>query len=58
MEKKLPNKRDLLEKELTEVDVFKGIIDKRTQIEEKFNQVNEKLDRLKTEADKLIGPKK
>ena len=58
MEKKVLNQKELLEKIQAEVDVFKGIIDKRTLIEEKFNQVNVKLDKLKAEADKLLGPKK
>ncbi|WP_165503696.1 hypothetical protein [Pedobacter hiemivivus] len=58
MEKKVLNQKNLLERIQTEVDVFKGIIDKRTLIEEKFNQVNVKLDKLKAEADRLFGPKK
>jgi K+/H+ antiporter YhaU regulatory subunit KhtT len=58
MEKKVLNKKELLEKDQREVDVFKDIIDKRTLIEEKFNQVNVKLNKLKEEADKLFGPKK
>ncbi|WP_169472250.1 hypothetical protein [Pedobacter hiemivivus] len=58
MEKKVLNQKNLLERIQTEVDVFKGIIDKRTLIEEKFNQVNVKLDELKAEADRLFGPKK
>ncbi|WEK20854.1 MAG: hypothetical protein P0Y49_06855 [Candidatus Pedobacter colombiensis] len=58
MEKKGQNKKNLLIKDQAEIDIFQGIIDKRTLIEEKFNQVNEKLDRLKTEADKLFRPKK
>ena len=58
MEKKVLDQRNLLERIQKEVDVFKGIIDKRTSIEEKFNQVNVKLDKLKAEADKLLGSKK
>ena len=58
MEKKVLDQKTLLEKARKEVDVFKGIINKRTLIEEKFNQVNVKLDQLKAEADKLFGPKK
>lgn len=58
MENSDHTKKSPTEKEEVQNDMVKKLIEKKAEIEEKFNIVNEKLERLRAESAQLLQGKK
>jgi predicted nuclease with TOPRIM domain len=58
MENSDHTKKSSTEKEEVQNDMVKKLIEKKAEIEEKFNIVNEKLERLRAESAQLLQGKK